>query len=208
MLLPFAYLLASYVSGATAADHALASSVSSMFDATQRAWSRTLANDGKRYVAAQMVLFRAAVDSRCGPSQPAMGSFYCALDGKVYVDFEAYFDLRRRFAASADLAMAFIVSHEVAHHVQSQLDGGRVGGGELEADCLAGVSWHARKRGARERANLEQAVRAAVAVGAHGPPEASAHGSPSQRLLAFRSGLDSGRISTCRKPPSSSFAKP
>jgi predicted metalloprotease len=104
--------------------------------------------------------------------------------------------------------MAFIVSHEVAHHVQSQLDGGRARGAELEADCLAGVSWHSGARGARERANLEQAARAALAVSAHGPAEESTHGAPAQRLLAFRSGLDSGRISACRGSLSSSFAKP
>jgi hypothetical protein len=199
MILALLYLLGEQTSTTAPDDYAQASAVSAMFDATQGSWTRIFASGAKRYVDAEMVLFRDAVDSGCGPSQPAMGSFYCPLDRRVYVDLGVYRELRRRFATAADLAMAYILAHEVAHHVQTLLSGERSTRSELQADCLAGVSWHATAHGARGRAELENAVKAAITVGAHDSSEVLTHGSPAQRVNSFRSGFESGQISVCLK---------
>lgn len=193
----------------------LAASVSSMFDATQDTWIRLFASTGKHYVEAHLVLFRDAVESGCGHSQPAMGSFYCPVDRKAYVDLGIYRELRERFGGSADLVQAYVLAHEIGHHVQALL---RIEQRarqlrveqpaaterlstrfELQADCLAGVSWHSRTaRGALEHGDIEKAVNAAVVIGAHESPEALTHGSPAQRVNSFKLGFESGQISVCR----------
>jgi len=199
----------------TPPDDMMAASVSSMFDAMQNTWTRLFASTGKRYVESQLVLFRHAVESGCGHSQPAMGSFYCPLDRKAYVDLGVYRELRERFGRSGDLVQAYVLAHEIGHHVQALLSlkqrARRLGAEqpaateglstrfELQADCLAGVSWHPRTaRSALERDDIEKAVRAAVVIGMHESPEALTHGSPVQRVNSFRLGFESGQVSVCR----------
>jgi predicted metalloprotease len=206
-LLALLYLLGVAPCIAAPQDPAPAAVVTARFEAMQRTWSGIFATHGLRFVNAELVLFREAVNSGCGPSRPAMGSFYCAADRMVYADLGVLLELRRRFAASADLAMTYILAHELAHHVQALLRVPRSQDSERQADCLAGVSWHAVRRDARQRAVLEKAIEAAVAAGS---PDASAqtHGSPAQRISSFRSGVDSGRISACLEESTASFANP
>jgi predicted metalloprotease len=201
------YLLGVAPCIATPQDSALAAGVTARFEAMQRIWSGIFATHGLRFVNAELVLFREAVNSGCGPSQPATGSFYCAADRKVYADLGVFQELHRRFAASADLAMAYILAHEVAHHVQVLLHVAPSPHSERQADCLAGVFWHAARRDARQRADVEKAIQAAVAAGSP-DPSALTHGSPTQRIRAFRSGVDSGRISACLEESAASFANP
>jgi uncharacterized protein len=206
-MLALLYLLGVAPCIAAPQEPALAAVVTERFEAMQRTWSRIFATSGLRFVNAELVLFREAVNSGCGPSQPAAGSFYCVADRTVYADLGLLHGLHRRFAASADLATAYILAHEVGHHVQALLRVAPSQDSERQADCLAGVSWHAARRDARQRADLEKAIQAAVAAGS---PDASAqtHGSPTQRIRWFRSGVDSGRISACLEESTPSFANP
>ena len=197
-------------------DHMMAASVSSMFDATQNTWTRLFASMGKRYIESELVLFRHAVESGCGHSQPAMGSFYCPIDRKAYVDLGVYGELRERFGRTGDLVQAYVLAHEIGHHVQTLLSlkqrDGQLGAEqpaaterlstrfELQADCLAGVSWYPRTtRSALGRDDIGKAVRAAVVIGVHESPEALTHGSPAQRVNSFRLGFESGQVSSCTR---------
>jgi len=178
---------------------------SAEFHVTQRRWIQLFASTGRPYVAAQLVPFRVAVDSGCGSSQAADGSFYCPLDRKVYVDLDVHLELQQRFPASAALAQAYILAHEIGHHVQALLDiehGARPGimqaRFELQADCLAGISWHsATATRALERRDVEKAVLEAILIGEHVPSDASTHGSPAERIGSFRRGFESGQFSAC-----------
>jgi predicted metalloprotease len=169
------------------------------------------------------VLFRDAIESTCGFAEAAMGPFYCALDQKVYIDLAFYDDLRARFGAPGDFAQAYVIAHEIAHHVQNQLGiQGRVREAqqanpdaanelsvrlELQADCFAGVWGHtAAARGLLEPGDLEEGLGAAAAIGddrmmrsAGGRvvPDAFTHGSSEQRVEWLRRGLASGRCEDC-----------
>lgn len=195
--------------------------VSSMFDDMQDTWTRLFSSMGKRYIEAQMVLFRDAVESACGHSQPATGSFYCPVDQKVYVDLGVYQELREHFGESGDLGQAYVLAHEIGHHVQTlfgieqrvrRLKAEQPADQlsmrlELQADCLTGVWWHSRaERRILQRGDIERALNAAAAIGAvrrygvstnHNPPGALTHGSSAQRVVSFKRGFEAGQVSAC-----------
>jgi predicted metalloprotease len=159
------------------------------------------------YQDAHLVLFRDAIRSACGTATTAVGPFYCQLDRKVYIDLGFYDELRRRFGAPGDFAQAYVIAHEVGHHVQNLK--GLFGRGEvssvpieLQADCLAGA-WakSADARGLVEVGDVDEALNAASQIGddtiqrrstGHVQPETFTHGSSAQRVGAFRRGYDGG----------------
>ena len=188
--------------------------VSFVLDDLQTTWAQLLPG----YQKARLVLFRDATHSACGTGQSEMGPFYCPGDGKVYIDLSFYGELRSRFGAPGDFAQAYVLAHEVGHHIQ-RLTGveERVRGAgrtndlsvrmELQADCFAGV-WghHAAKRDVLEPGDVEEGLRAAAAIGddriqemsgrgVH--PESFTHGSSEQRTQWLRRGLESGDPNSC-----------
>ena len=174
-----------------------------VFDDVQKSWRAQL----PEYRDAHLVLFRNRWQSACGTATPAVGPFYCPLDHKVYLDLAFYDELRTRFGAPGDFAQAYVIAHEVGHHVQNQR--GLLGRGspdsvhiELQADCLAGA-WarDADRRGLLEAGDVEQALNAASQIGddaiqrrtqGYVRPETFTHGSSAQRTEAFRTGLQGG----------------
>ena len=197
--------------------------VSFVLDDTQETWSRIFASSGETYQPANLVLFTDAVRSGCGFAEAAMGPFYCPADQKVYVDLGFYQELRNRFGAPGDFAQAYVISHEIGHHVQNLLGISRQvrqaqqedpGGAnelsvrlELQADCLAGVWGHSTsQRNLLEEGDIEEALGAAAAVGddriqrqgsGEVRPETWTHGSSEQRMRWFRAGYDTGDIDRC-----------
>jgi predicted metalloprotease len=187
---------------------------------TQATWHKVL---GPRYRDAKLVLFRDGVNTACGSAPSAVGPFYCPADEKVYIDLTFYEELARRFGAPGDFAQAYVLAHEIGHHVQNVLGltrqvsaGQRSNPGaanelsvrlELQADCLAGVWGHSTaQRGLLERGDVEEGMGAASAVGddriqrrARGTvnPDSFTHGSSAQRTQWFRRGLESGQVSSC-----------
>lgn len=188
--------------------------VSFVFDTTQSTWARIFERGGQQYQDAKLVLFRNAVESACGFAQAATGPFYCPGDAKVYIDLGFYDELRSRFGAPGDFAEAYVLAHEVGHHVQSLL-GDRFGTSnegsvrrELQADCFAGI-WgsYMSREGVLESGDVEEGLTAAAAVGDDRlqqmstgtvSPESFTHGTSAQREAAFRRGLESGRVESCR----------
>jgi predicted metalloprotease len=194
--------------------------VSFVLDDAQSTWRKIL---GPRYRDAKLVLFREGVQSGCGFAPADAGPFYCPADEKVYIDLSFYDELDRRFGAPGDFAQAYVLAHEIGHHVQNLLGlSDRVHRGqranpsaanelsvrlELQADCLAGVWGHSTaQRGILERGDVEEGLGAAAAVGddriqkqARGSinPESFTHGSAAQRTQWFRRGLDSGQVQSC-----------
>jgi predicted metalloprotease len=201
----------------------LASFVSFVFDDAQKVWTHALDEKGGNYERAKLVLFTDRTSSGCGYGSAAVGPFYCPADRRVYIDLGFYRDLARRFGAPGDFAQAYVIAHEVGHHVQNVLGiGHRQGKGarmseesrsaesvkvELQADCFAGVWAHStEQRNLLERGDLEEALAAAAAIGddrlqsqAQGTvrPETFTHGSSEQRTRWFRRGLTSGKMDAC-----------
>jgi predicted metalloprotease len=194
--------------------------VSFVLDDAQATWARLLPG---RYRKARLVLFREAVDSACGFAQSAMGPFYCPEDEKVYIDLGFYDELRQRFGAQGDFAQAYVLAHEIGHHVQRVLGieprvravqqqrpdlanelSVRM---ELQADCLAGLWGHSTgQRDILERGDVEEGLNAAAAIGddriqrmSQGSvqPESFTHGSSAQRVQWFRTGLERGDVGAC-----------
>jgi predicted metalloprotease len=192
---------------------------------TEDVWAAIFQDMGGRYRQPRLVLFSGAVQSACGFAEAAMGPFYCPPDERVFVDMSFFDELRERMGAGGDFAQAYVLAHEIGHHVQNLLGtSGKVhelqqrhGGAaakqlsvrlELQADCYAGV-WarHAdRMRGVIEPGDVEEALGAASAVGddrlqrqAQGyvVPDSFTHGSSAQRMRWFRIGLDSGSLAAC-----------
>jgi uncharacterized protein len=174
-----------------------------VFDDIQKTWKKQLP---QQYHNAHLVLFRNAIRSGCGTASTAVGPFYCQVDQKVYIDLSFYDALRRRFGAPGDFAQAYVIAHEVGHHVQNLL--GLFGRGtdsvhiELQADCLAGA-WakDADKRGLVEMGDVDEALNAATQIGddtlqkkAQGyvQPEKFTHGTSAQRKGSFQKGYDGG----------------
>lgn len=210
--------------GARPADPA-ADFVSVILADTEDTWSQIFAQGGARYQPPKLVLFEQATRSACGLGQAAMGPFYCPADGKVYLDLSFFRELDRRFGAPGDFAQAYVVAHEVGHHVQNLLGIApkvhelmqRVSREqanelsvrlELQADCLAGVwAHHAhRQRQLLEAGDIEEGLRAAAAIGddtiqrrtqGHIVPEAWTHGSSEQRVRWFRRGMITGQVNAC-----------
>jgi hypothetical protein len=188
-----------------------------VLDDAQDAWTREFAANGKDYERAKLVLFVERVDSACGLASAATGPFYCPRDKKLYIDLSFYQQLRDRLGAPGDFAQAYVIAHEVGHHVQNllgQLDKGNEEGAdrgsvrtELQADCYAGIWAHATgRRDLLEQGDIDEAMRAAEAIGddtlqksGRGTvqPETWTHGSSAQRQKWFRRGFESGRIDTC-----------
>jgi len=204
---------------------AAAGFVAKVLGSTEQVWQQQFAADGHRYQEPHLVLYSGMTESACGMGQAAMGPFYCPADGKVYLDLDFFATLAERFGANGDFAQAYVIAHEIGHHVQNllgiseQVQQARASAGtkqanalsvrlELQADCLAGV-WAARADAARhilETGDIEEALAAASAIGddrlqhqARGVvvPDAFTHGSSAQRVRWFRRGIDSGDLQQC-----------
>jgi uncharacterized protein len=189
-------------------------------------WSRVFQSAGKQYQKPTVVLFSGATPTACGPGQSAMGPFYCPLDQKIYVDLSFYDVMKRRFGASGDFAQAYVISHEIGHHVQNLLGiadavqqaktqaGSQAESNalqvrmELQADCLAGVwaSLNEQVKSRLEPGDIEEGLNAAAAIGddmiqrrtqGYVVPDAFTHGSSAQRVRWFRRGLESGQVRAC-----------
>jgi uncharacterized protein len=206
------------------AEKPLVQFVSFVLDDTQKTWDQLLPQQANvPYRHAKLVLFRDYTDSACGGAQSATGPFYCPGDEKVYIDLGFYDELKRRFGAPGDFAQAYVLAHEVGHHVQKlvgieskvrQFQRQNPGSAnaasvqlELQADCFAGVWAHStQQRGLLEQGDVPSALGAAAAVGddhiqqmARGrvQPETFTHGTSQQRMDWFNRGLSSGTISAC-----------
>ena len=191
---------------------------------TEDTWGDLFAKSGSHYEQPKLVLFTGAVHSACGTAQSAVGPFYCPGDRRVYIDLDFYRLLADRFGAPGDFAQAYVIAHEVGHHVQnllgtsekvlaaSQRSPGRANQlsvrQELQADCLAGIWGHFANRSRRvlQAGDIEQGLAAAAAIGddrlqqqaqGHVSPETFTHGSSEQRVRWFKRGLDSGDIGAC-----------
>ncbi len=191
---------------------------------TQKTWDETLPQQaGVPYRHAKLVLFRDATYSGCGSAQAATGPFYCPADEKVYIDLGFYDELKQRFGAPGEFAQAYVLAHEIGHHVQKitgvenkvrQLQSSNPSAAnplsvamELQADCFAGVWAHStQQRGLLDPGDVESALHAAAAVGddhiqqmtrGRVQPETFTHGSSQQRTEWFNKGLNSGSISAC-----------
>lgn len=204
----------------------LADFVSLVLGDTEVTWNNIFDDEGLGdYREPTLVLFTGAVDSGCGYAQSAMGPFYCPLDERVYIDLSFYRDLRERFGAPGDFAQAYVIAHEVGHHVQNQLgimdevqraqqSSSQAEANslsvilELQADCLAGVwGYHAEEaRDVLEQGDLEEGLNAASAIGddrlqmqtqGQVTRDSFTHGSSAQRVSWFQTGLNSGDINSC-----------
>src|SRR5687768_10248740 len=192
---------------------------------TEETWSRIFQSAGRQYQEPVLVLFDGQVQSACGGASAASGPFYCPADRKVYLDLSFFTELDQRFGAPGDFAAAYVVAHEVGHHVQTltgvsqrvQSQRGQLPEAEanrltvrqeLQADCLAGVWAHHAKhqRNRLEPGDVEEGMRAAAAIGddtlqkrARGrvAPESFTHGTSEQRMRWFRRGLDTGDMNRC-----------
>lgn len=193
---------------------------------TEKTWTAVLAPHGVRYVDPKLVLFRGATQTACGRGMAATGPFYCPADQKVYLDLGFYDELERRFNAPGNAAQAYVISHEIGHHVQNllgisaKLDRARQNATsekqsnalsvrlELQADCFAGVWFNQanRRHPILEVGDIEGVLTAASAIGddtlqkessGHVVPDSFTHGSSAQRMQWFRRGFDSGDIEAC-----------
>jgi predicted metalloprotease len=207
------------------ADDRLAKFVSTVLADTEDVWKQQFSQGGSTYKEPRLVLFRGSTPTACGRGQAAMGPFYCPADQKVYIDLSFYETLRARLGAPGDFAQAYVIAHEVGHHVQNLLGisrkmdemRGRVSEAqynalsvrlELQADCLAGV-WAHHAQNARqilEQGDAEEAMNAAARIGddalqraAGGAvvPESFTHGSSAQRQRWFATGLKTGSVKAC-----------
>ena len=209
----------------TAQEKEMVEFVSVVLADTEETWSQLLQASGRDYQEPRLVLYRGAVNSACGLGQAAMGPFYCPGDQKVYLDLGFFDDLKRRHDAPGDFAQAYVIAHEIGHHVQTLLgisekvQQAKRGLGEaeanqlsvrqeLQADCFAGIwGYHAsRSRQLLERGDIEEGLNAASAIGddrlqkqtrGYVTPESFTHGSSAQRVRWFRIGLEQGELSAC-----------
>ena len=206
------------------AEKPLVQFVSFVLDDTQKTWEQLLPQQaGVPYRHAKLVLFRNYTQSGCGGAESATGPFYCPADEKVYIDLGFYDELKQRFGAPGEFAQAYVLAHEVGHHLQKiigvesrvrQLQQGNPQTGnalsvkmELQADCLAGVWAHStQQRNLLEQGDVQSALGAAAAVGddrlqkmstGHVTPDSFTHGSSAQRMHWFQQGFDSGSIAAC-----------
>ena len=207
------------------ADDQMARFVSKVLASTEDTWTEVFRANGRQYEQPKLVLFSGATPTACGTGQTAMGPFYCPGDHKVYIDLEFYQELKSRFHAPGEFAQAYVIAHEVGHHVQNLLGiadkvhsaqqrASRAEANalsvrmELQADCLAGV-WGKRTdtmKNVLEPGDLEAALTAASAIGddklqqqAQGRivPESFTHGTSAQRVRWFKRGFESGDMNQC-----------
>lgn len=199
--------------------------VAKVLGSTESVWEQVFREHGRTYTQPRLVLFSGSTPTACGMGQSAMGPFYCPGDQRVYIDLSFFRDLRQRFQAPGEFAQAYVIAHEVGHHVQKLLGisdqvhqeqqrSSRAKANalsvrlELQADCLAGV-WGNRADAARniiEPGEIEQALHAAAQIGddrlqrqsqGHVVPESFTHGSSAQRVYWFKRGIKSGDIRQC-----------
>ncbi len=203
----------------------LADFVSVVLASTEDTWTNVFQSRGQVYQPPRLVLFRGEVDSACGMTSAAVGPFYCPPDKQVYIDLSFFDDLDRRFGAPGDFAQAYVVAHEVGHHLQTlmgisqrvrqqkrglpEVQANQLSiRQELQADCFAGVwAHHAnRRQQILEPGDVEEGMQAASAIGddtiqrrAHGrvSPESWTHGASEQRVRWFRIGMQVGTIEAC-----------
>jgi predicted metalloprotease len=209
----------------SAKERELVEFVSVILADTEDTWDTLFKEKGKTYQKPSLVLFRNTVKSACGTAQSAMGPFYCPGDQQVYIDLAFFEQLKNRFNAPGDFAQAYVIAHEVGHHIQtllgisrkvhsarsnlSKVEGNKLSVlQELQADCLAGV-WanHAnRTRQLLEVGDVEEGLTAASAIGddtlqkqsqGHVSPDSFTHGSAAQRVKWFKVGLTNGDMDSC-----------
>ena len=197
--------------------------ISFVLDDVQRTWDATFSQTGHPYRHAKLVLYRDSLPSACGMADSATGPFYCPEDEKVYLDLGFFSELKGRFGAPGEFAQAYVVAHEIGHHVQkllgieqriSRLQQSNPAARnqlsvelELQADCFAGVWGHStQQRQIIDQSDIVAGLRAAAAVGddrlqkmatGHVSPDSFTHGSSAQRMHWFQQGLESGSISAC-----------
>ena len=212
--------------GKPVADDPAARFVARVLGSTEQVWQAQFSALGHQYREPKLVLYTGTTRSACGMGQAAMGPFYCPADSKVYLDLDFFRDLQSRFGAPGDFAQAYVIAHEIGHHVQNLLGISdkvqqarqQAGGGaksnalsvmlELQADCLAGV-WAAQANDAKhilERGDIEEGLQAATAIGddrlqkqsqGYVVPDAFTHGSSEQRVHWFKRGIESGDMNQC-----------
>ena len=199
--------------------------VSKILASTETTWEQIFREHGQNYAEPRLVLFSGATQSACGLGQAAMGPFYCPSDQRVYIDLSFFRDLQQRFRAPGEFAQAYVIAHEIGHHVQNllgisdqvhraQQSASRAKANalsvrlELQADCFAGV-WGYRADAAKniiEPGEIEQALNAAAQIGddrlqqqsqGRVVPESFTHGSSAQRVRWFKRGMESGDIRQC-----------
>jgi predicted metalloprotease len=199
--------------------------VSVVLETTEEVWKQKFSQSGKTYTDPKLVLYRGRVSSGCGLGATQMGPFYCPLDNKVYVDLAFYDDLKRRFNAPGDFAQAYVIAHEVGHHVQTllgiseQVMRAKVRASEaqsnalqvrmeLQADCLAGIwAYYAQNRlQIVDEGDIDEALNAAAAIGddriqrrmqGQVMPETFTHGTSEQRVRWFKRGFENGNFPSC-----------
>lgn len=209
----------------TAEEGQLREFISVVLADTEETWGQIFSAAGRSYEQPALVLFSGAVESACGFAQAAVGPFYCPADHKVYIDLSFYQELQSRFGAPGDFAQAYVVAHEVGHHVQTLLGIAEKNMAarqrtsetaanalsvrqELQADCFAGIWAHNadRLRQLLEQGDIEEGLNAASAIGddrlqkqSRGTvsPESFTHGSSEQRVRWFKRGYESGSVPSC-----------
>ena len=207
---------------APAANDEMGKFASKVLSTTERTWTRIFKENGRQYEEPRMVLFSGFVQSACGAAQSAMGPFYCPRDKKIYIDLSFFRDMSTRLGASGDFAHAYVIAHEVGHHVQTLLgiaekvtaarlrsskpEANRLSVRmELQADCLAGV-WARDNKNILEQGDIEEGINAASAIGddrlqkrsqGYVVPESFTHGTSAQRVEWFKRGIQSGDIGQC-----------
>ncbi|AHG18965.1 hypothetical protein Z042_04610 [Chania multitudinisentens RB-25] len=208
----------------SAKDDELAKFTSVVLASTEDAWQDIFQQSGKRYQDPKLVMYRGATRTGCGVGQSVMGPFYCPADGTVYIDLSFYQDMKSKLGAGGDFAQAYVVAHEIGHHVQnllgierkvrqmqqnaSQVEINRLSVKmELQADCFAGVWGHyAQRQHMLEAGDLQQALNAAQAIGddrlqqqsqGRVVPDSFTHGTSQQRYTWFKQGFDSGDPNKC-----------
>ena len=206
-------------SGPSKLDPATGRFMRQVLGSTEQVWGQIFTQAGAKYTPTRLVAYTDYNQSGCGAAQAAMGPFYCPTDKQIYIDPAFFEELSRRFQAPGDFAQAYVIAHEVGHHIQdlegtldkAQSAQARIGkaegnavqvGVELQADCYAGV-W-ANRSGALEQGDMEEGMRAAEAIGddmltkGQVSPDNFTHGTSAQRMEALRNGLGSGNPATCK----------
>lgn len=207
-------------------DDPMAVFVAKVLGSTEETWGKVFQQSGHQYPAPKLVLFTGQTSTACGAGQAAMGPFYCPADRKVYIDLSFYQEMKNRFNAPGDFAQAYVIAHEVGHHIQNlmgtseQVQRARQSARseaeaneysvrlELQADCFAGV-WANHADGENrilEAGDVEEAMTAAAAIGddalqkqaqGYAVPDSFTHGSSEQRMRWFNQGLSTGDVNQC-----------
>jgi uncharacterized protein len=222
-LLPTGGPTTSAPSGQSTLDPNVRDVMTRVLGSTERRWTEIFQRNGRTYQPVTMVAYTNYDQSGCGAAQAAMGPFYCPTDKRIYVDPTFFNELSQRFGAPGDFAAAYVIAHEVGHHVQdlmgrldeahnAQVRAGEAEGNaiqvkiELQADCYAGV-WAANDKNLLEPGDVEEGMRAAEAIGddtlqrqtqGRVVPESFTHGTSAQRMAALRKGLETGDPAACQ----------